>query len=317
MYITDNAIHVSRPELAALCAFAGKPGEDFSAVSFKLTPKQAHVTAHTGTCGLDVRFPAPAGAEPAEFTITCEALARVRRSMIGSDVCVIELRRGSTLWVRIERPGEDDATHGEVVWRTQWPSGAVSSQISMDLKVDIVSDMIRDARAKAKGTKQGVGFVLNRDFLAPLGLVAGAAEKTGIHIWPAADVESPITFEAGELCTWTGIIMPMRRLAEETPADEQEAHDPGPLVLETQESPAALKRKARDSRAQAVKEAAAAAQELHKVIEDAGATLTVSVQEPSRPKGKGRGKAKPTVDPEDEAEAAVKAALKRRGAKRR
>ncbi len=29
------------------------------------------------------------------------------------------------------------------------------------------------------------------------------------------------------------------------------------------------------------------------------------------------GKAKPAVDPEDEAEAAVKAALKRRGAKRR
>lgn len=304
MYSKSDTLVMTRDEIGALMTFADKPGGKRDMVRFELRRDGGCARATDGKRAVEVVF--QHDGYDAAFSVTRAALDRVKRMMVAGDRCVLELKSGSTPWVRIEH--DDDEGITRVIWRTRWAGGAVDTQLDMSLGMDVVRDIIANAKSRARHIPRGSAFSLNAEYLADLQLVARAAQLTRVDIYPAEDSSAPVLFEVVDVgYMWHGVVMPMRA-GEPGPQEDDDALTmPEPLELEVQESTA---RKARDSRAQAAKEAAAAVQAAQS--EDA---IVETLEPPVAPRR--RGKAKPAVDPEDEAEAAVKAALKRRGAKRR
>lgn len=299
MIVNSNSIALTTHQIAALCAFAGKPGSRADTIKVKLLPRDVSVSATDGIRALLVTAPRTEPGEMAEFSIQRGALDKLRRLLSPKETCVIEIAKGSTAWVRIEEDLDDGV---RVRWRSRWHGDVVSTQLDLSLYADSAAKMIRDVVEERLHRHFSSSCQVNADYLAALALVARAAGTSCMRIHPDIDPLGALAFAVGDRCVWSGLVMPIRADEPGPQEDDDALTMPEPLELEVQESTA---RKARDSRAQAAKEAAAAV-----ALANDGFVVE-TLEPPVAPRR--RGKAKPTVDPEDEAEAA----LKRRGAKRR
>jgi len=210
MKATKRGIILTKPEIAALCEFAGRDPDHkrLHAVHFRVDGEELVAYVSDGRRALEVSAVADKGAHDGEWSLDRDYAVELGRLLTGAEHAVICLGVGSVQAV-IENveTGTEQST-------LVWPSDGASRQLTLEA--------VRDAIALPASAKRVACMTLPASQLAAVGLVGKAAGWDVVDVYAPKLRTDPIVFRvSGHGNTWTGCIMPTRG-DEETEEDKAE-----------------------------------------------------------------------------------------------